>query len=269
MPAHLEINGAPASAEQLLAATTNYGHFTSLQVRNGCVAGLDLHLRRLDDATRTLFGQPLDTVQLLDWLRDAVRRAGDRMIAAASVRMLVFPAHFNREQLAGQQPVAVLISVAAAREHPQRAIRAQTRDYQRDLPDVKHVATFGLFWQRRLAQQAGYDDALFVDARGGISEGSTWNIGFWDGERILWPRAALLDGVTQQLLKKALVSVGVPSETRRIQRQDLVTLRGAFACNSTGIQPIAAIDAREFGAQPELLERLGRAYRGVIPDKLL
>ena len=42
----LTCNGQPAQVEDLLPALVNYGHFTSLQVRDHAVQGLDLHLAR-------------------------------------------------------------------------------------------------------------------------------------------------------------------------------------------------------------------------------
>ena len=38
-------NGKPASAEDLRAlALVNFGHFTTVQVRDRCARGIDLHL---------------------------------------------------------------------------------------------------------------------------------------------------------------------------------------------------------------------------------
>lgn len=56
----IEVNGRPATAEALAhPALVNYGHFTAMRVRGGRVRGLDAHLRRLDAATRELFGTGL------------------------------------------------------------------------------------------------------------------------------------------------------------------------------------------------------------------
>ena len=67
-------NGQPAQVEDLLPALVNYGHFTSLQVRGHAVQGLDLHLARLSQATRALFGSALDTGQVRGWMAQALRR---------------------------------------------------------------------------------------------------------------------------------------------------------------------------------------------------
>src|SRR5262245_23625283 len=53
----IQMDGEAATAETLAAiALSAYGHFTAIQVRDFAVQGLDLHLRRLDEANRELFG---------------------------------------------------------------------------------------------------------------------------------------------------------------------------------------------------------------------
>ena len=69
-------NGRAAQVEDLLPALVNYGHFTSLQVRDSAAQGLDLHLARLSQATRELFGSKLDTAQVRGWMAQALRQAG-------------------------------------------------------------------------------------------------------------------------------------------------------------------------------------------------
>ncbi len=49
----VELNGAAASVEDLRPfVLTNYGHFSALRVQDGAVRGLDLHLDRIEAATR-------------------------------------------------------------------------------------------------------------------------------------------------------------------------------------------------------------------------
>ena len=57
----IEIDGRPPRIEDLQRlALENSGHFTAMQVRNGRVRGLDLHLARLHQGSRELFGVGLD-----------------------------------------------------------------------------------------------------------------------------------------------------------------------------------------------------------------
>ncbi|MEO7062776.1 MAG: aminotransferase class IV family protein [Dokdonella sp.] len=240
----IELNGAPAGVDELRAiALVNYGHFTSMQVHEGGVRGLDLQLRRLDHATRELFGCPLDVEQTRRWMRGAVLGSGP----ALSLRVNVFSRVLDRDRLDAAAAPDVLVTTGAARSIKPLALRVRSVHYERELPHIKHVGTFGLFHQKRLAQLHGFDDALFVDVAGAISEGAIWNVGFFDGERFVWPDAPALDGVSMQLLKRGMLARGIESVTRRIGIADIGALRSAFFTNSSSTAvPIASIDSTRF-----------------------
>jgi len=63
----------------------NYGHFTSMQVREGRVHGFELHLNRLASSSAVLFGHALERERVRVLIRHAL---GTR--ASASVRVNVF-----------------------------------------------------------------------------------------------------------------------------------------------------------------------------------
>ncbi|MEO7325281.1 MAG: aminotransferase class IV family protein [Dokdonella sp.] len=249
-----ELNGSTVGVDDLRTlALINYGHFTSMQVRDGCVRGLDLHLQRLDRSTRELFGHPLD----VDATRAYMRRMVSDMGGPLSLRINVFARGLDRDRLTVPAQPDVLVTVAAARTIASIPLRVRSVRYERESPHIKHVGTFGLFQQRRLAQAAGYDDALFVDATGAISEGSIWNVGFFDGERMIWPNAPALDGTAMQLLKAGLSERGEPTLTRRIEINELASLRSAVFTNSScAVCPIERIDGIDLVVDSSLLEML-------------
>lgn len=250
-------NGRPATADALGAlAQANYGHFTSMQVRGGRVRGLDLHLQRLHASTRLLFDGDLDPAQLRSWLRDAVATAPD-----CALRVTVFARDFDFRRAAGAYAPDVLIVRGAPAALPDAPLRLRSCVYARAFAQIKHVGTFAQLWQRRLAARAGADDALFTTADGCISEGSLWNIGFWDGGSVCWPEAPALRGVTEQLLQAGLAAGGVASTVRPLRLDDVAGFRAAFACNAGGVRAIAAIDAHAWQAQdaPPMLAALAAA----------
>ena len=190
-------NGRAAQVKDLLPALVNYGHFTSLQVRGGAVQGLDLHLARLSQATRELFGSELDTVQVQAWMAQALQQSGQ---VDASLRVTVFSPQFDFRNPLRAMALDVLVAVGAPVAIEPRPRRVRTACFRRDTPQIKHVGTFPLFQQRRAAMRDGFDDVLFVDADGRISEGSTWNIVFHDGSQLVWPQAPALRGTAEALL---------------------------------------------------------------------
>jgi 4-amino-4-deoxychorismate lyase len=254
----IELNGSPVQIEDLRALVqTNYGHFTAMRVEDGGVRGLDLHLARLDASTRALFGAPLEPARVRACLRHIVADA-----RALSLRINVFARGLDRDRLDRVVAPDVLVMAAAARPADVTPMRVKSFVYARDAANIKHVGTFPLFHHRRLAQIEGFDDAIFADAAGRISEGSIWNVGFIDGDgAIVWPDAPQLDGVSMQLLKAGLARNGIATISRAVRAGDLANYRAAFFTNaSVPVRPIASIDAHRFDATHEVFERLRSCY---------
>jgi len=249
-----ELNGETASADDLrVLALQNYGHFSTMRVVGGGVRGLDLHLARLDAATRELFGCALEAARVRECLRHIV---GDRKDALA-LRITVFSRSFKRDRPGLPSKPDVLITMNPARAAEQLPIRLKSFAYERVSPRIKHVGTFELFHHRRLAQIDGFDDALFIDSSGAVSEASVWNIGFFDGQRVAWPNAPALAGVSMQLLQEGLRERGVASESRRIAYADIGKLRSAFVSNALHpVRAVAAIDDSELVVDRNLIAML-------------
>ena len=261
-----ELNGAAASAADLRAlATTNYGHFTAMNIELGGVRGLDFHLARLDGATRELFGQPLEGTLVRRYMRSALGGSD----GAASMRVNVFSRALHRDRMAEPASPDVVVAVAPPRRIETTPVRLKSFRHERVLPHVKHVGTFGLFHFRRLAQLDGFDDALFVDASGAVSEASIWNVGFFDGRGIVWPDAPALRGISMQLLQKGLGERGVPSGAHRVAHGDIGAFRSAFLTNSScAVRPIAEIDGVRFAVDPALTAMLEACYASNAPQPI-
>ncbi|WP_439448906.1 aminotransferase class IV family protein [Stenotrophomonas sp. ATs4] len=250
-------NGRPAQVEDLLPALVNYGHFTSLQVRGHAVQGLELHLARLSQATRELFGSELDTAQVQVWMAQALRQAGQ---ADASLRVTVYSRHFDFRNPLAAVPVDLLVAVAAP-VALSASKRVRSVVWQRELPQIKHVGTFGLFAERRAAMAEGFDDVLFVTADGEVSEGSTWNLALHDGERLLWPQAPALRGTAEALLKQHWPGA---QGTQPLRLADMTGVKAAFACNASGLWALEAIDGHVLPGSQTLAEQ-GRAVLAAVP----
>lgn len=250
----MRINGAPADVESLRTlALLNYGHFTSMAVVDRAVRGLDLHLERLQRATIELFGTSLDPAPVRRWMHEALAESH----GALTLRVTVFSRAFRRERPLEPVPIDVLVATSPSRAPSAHPLRVRSTCYRREAPHIKHVGTFGLFHQQRLAQLAGFDDALFVDMDGAVSEGSIWNVGFFDGGTVVWPDAPALQGVSMQLLQEGLRGLGVPMAIRPVALSSIGAFRSAFFTNtSQAVVPIASIDGHAFERDADLERRL-------------
>jgi branched-subunit amino acid aminotransferase/4-amino-4-deoxychorismate lyase len=256
----IEVNGGPATAGQLAyPALMNYGHFTAMQVRGGAVRGLALHLARLDQATRELFGTGLDGELVRAYARHALGGGGGA--ADASLRISVF------QPDADEQP-SIMVVVRPPAEPPSAPQRLTAVRYQRPVAHIKHVGTFGQIYYGRAAEKAGFDDALLTGSDGVIAEGGITNIGFFDGATVVWPSAPLLAGITMQLVTRALAERGTPSRQDTVRLADLLSFRSAFVTNSLGVAPVGQVDDQILRTDPAFTRRLAEAYEAVPWDPI-
>ncbi len=261
----LLIDGLPPTDDDLrYLAIVNYGAYTSFRVEDGGVRGLDLHLARLDASAIELFGEPVGESRLRDLIRTAL---GDRR--EAWLRLGLFsPDIWPRAPSAEGRP-KVMTTVSPPSPPLATSVRVRAQTYSREDAHIKHTATLGLIRARRLARQDGFDDALFADAGGLISEGSSWNIGFLAGDMVVWPQAPMLAGVAQSLISRGLADTGLTERTQAVHLSDLAAFDGAFLCNSaTPACPITAIGDHVFAAAPDRIERLERAWSSNTPQAI-
>jgi branched-subunit amino acid aminotransferase/4-amino-4-deoxychorismate lyase len=259
VPHRIELNGNPLGPDAFIAGMTSYGHFTAMQVRDGRVRGLSHHLDRLASSTRLLFGADLDTDLVCAYVRRAVADE-----PALSVRVMVLTRSLD-------EPMKPEILVRTLPPHPvdPAPLRLKTVRYERDLPQVKHLGTFGLIHHSRQAELAGFDDALFVDHQGRISEASMWNAGFLAGGTVVWPEAEVLPGITMLLQREALERLGVPQETREVRPADLPAFDAMFVTNSeTPGRPVAAVDDFVLPPADRAVRLLAGAYETVPWDEI-
>jgi branched-subunit amino acid aminotransferase/4-amino-4-deoxychorismate lyase len=255
------LDGEPVAAEDVAAlATTNYGHFTSFRVEDLRVRGLHLHLERLVRDGTELFGHALPEAEL----RALISLVGPHLAGVTEptmVRVSVFEPGGRARVLISTRP--------APGRGGLTGMRVRTTEFTRNLPHVKHVGLFGATHERKLAERAGFDDALFVSPSGLVSEGPTWNLAaVLDGE-LIWPDDDCLPGTTRALLQQGLKAEGMPWSTRSLKRSDLPNLTAAYRTSAgVGVHPISEIDGVALPGDAARLELLRGAYQRVSPDPL-
>jgi branched-subunit amino acid aminotransferase/4-amino-4-deoxychorismate lyase len=247
-----EIDGVPATPDELERVTSAYGHFTAMQVRGGATRGLDLHLRRLAESNRERFDAGLDPGRIRRLIRQALAGTED-----AAARVYLY---------AGSPEPHVVVTVKPPGELPSPQ-RLRSVRYQRPDAHVKHVATQqGRY--REEVQREGYDDALLTADDGTASETSIANIGFFDEADVVWPDAPLLRGVTMQLLEERLPAAGIGVRRRRVRVGDIAGLDGAFLSNARGIATVSAVDDVNLADASDRVKLLVEVYESVPWDPI-
>ena len=222
-------NGRPATAADLVpVAFAGYAHFTAMQVRGGRVRGLDLHLERLREASVELFGRALPDERVRELLRAAV--AGGPADMSLTAVFYLPTGEFNAAG-PGVEP-DVLVRTAPPSSGPDGPLSLWPVEHERMLPHIKHVGEVAKTYHLRQAVAAGFDDAVFLDRRGRISEATIWNVAFWDGEAVVWPEAAVLEGTAKRIVSRRLAGAGVPQRVRPVEPEDVAGFAGAVVMNS-------------------------------------
>jgi branched-subunit amino acid aminotransferase/4-amino-4-deoxychorismate lyase len=255
-----ELNGMPADLDQVKAlALTNYGHFTSMRVDDQRVRGLSLHLERLRQDCRRLFDADLDPDRVRYFVRHALVDAGHSVV----VRVTVFDPILELGHPGADAEPQIMVTTRPTAQIPLPALRLQSAVYRRDMPDVKHVGLFGSLRHRRIAQRNGFDDVLFTNPDGAISEAATSNIGFIDGDRIVWPQADCLPGVTMRLIRQA------GDKHAPVTLSQLPDVDAVFATNAAvGIRAVSAIDDIQWPDAHPVLEVLYKEYTDIPAEQL-
>ncbi|WP_322754034.1 aminotransferase class IV family protein [Frankia sp. Cas3] len=258
----MELDGVPVGPDELAAlALTNYGHFTSMRMDNHRVRGLSLHLDRLVHDCRAVFGADLDPQKV----RDLARRASCGETGSFMIRITIFDPAFEIGNPAAAAEPRVLVTTRPPTVRPLPALRLRSVRYCRDMPTVKHVGLFGSLRHRRDAQLGGLDDAVFTDMGSFVSEGATWNIGFFDGDRVVWPDADCLTGVTMTLLKR----VHERTVTAPLRLTAIRDMQAAFATNAAiGVRAISAIDDIETVGDHPIIQLLRKEYLDIPGEPL-
>ncbi|MGY0057579.1 aminotransferase class IV family protein [Streptomyces sp. LZ34] len=252
-------NGRAATAEELAPlAFAGHAHFTAMQVRAGQVRGLDLHLERLRTASVELFGRALPD----DLVRSYLRAALEAGPADLSLTATVYSRAGEFTVAGAEAEPDVLVRTGPPASGPQGPLALTAVEHERYLPAVKHVGEVAKTYLLRQAVAQGFDDAAFVDRRGRLSEATIWNLAFWDGDSVVWPRAEVLGGITMSIVRRQLDRLGVPQRVQEVTLAGLPALAGGVVMNSW----TPGVAVRRIGSVPlpeasSFLDLLHRAYR--------
>lgn len=259
----MQLNGVPPTMDQVKAlALTNYGHFTSMLTEDGRVRGLSLHMQRLARDCRLLFDVDLDIDQVRQYVRQALTDQAPRTVA----RVTIYDPTLELGTIGAAATPHVLVTTRTAGEGAPGPLRLQAASYRREMPAVKHIGLFGALRCRRIAQREGYDDVLFLNQDGSISEIATSNIGFMRDGEVVWPRSEWLTGITMTLLNQALDE---PIRTEPVTLSDLPTMDFAFATNAaTGIRPVVSVDNHSWPVDHPALKELRDLYADIPAEQL-
>jgi len=137
----------------------------------------------------------------------------------------------------------------------------------RVLDGIKSLSYAGNMLASRLAHERGFDEALLVTPHGRVLEAPTATI-FWVGSDGRLATPPLEDHILASITRERLMRL-VEVEERPLASDELLHASEAFLASSTReVQPVAAVEEREFDGSGEVTQAAAAALREHIRAEL-
>lgn len=230
-----------------------YGVYETLKVRNNKLYFLEHHLERLEHSSNILgISLPFSKKDIKQYLLTFVK---ELQVQACNIKIV----------LIGGSPINLYI-FASAPLFPDRKLYKQgasllTYVYERLFPTAKTLNMLPSYIAYKKAKENGCYDALLVDKKGIMLEGTRTNFCMIKGKTIYKaPADRVLEGVTFLTITPVAIKEGFTILEREIPIQDVKKYDGAFITStSTKIMPISRIDDISLSI-PEATYSLIHAY---------
>jgi len=232
-----------------LALLRGFGCFDFMRTYGGKVLFLRDHVRRLlRSAGRLGIELPLGEAELMGLVEETLRRNPP---GEASVRILVTGGP-SPDFITPQGRPRLMILVAPLASYPAswyaEGAAVITVPYERAIPEAKTIDYARAILALAEARRKGAIEALYVDSRNRVREGTTSNVFCFLGERLVTPGEGLLEGITRGKVL-ALARKRHPVEIRDLARRELAAADEVFLTSSNRlIVPIVRVDEDRIGS---------------------
>ncbi len=240
--------------------------FDGARAFEGVAPDLDLHCERVVDSARGLgLSPPLTAGEVLELTRDGLRRF------SMDAELYIRPMFFAESGWVDPDPATTQFALAIYESplpDPSRGFSACLSSRRRPTPETAptlvkascHYPQAGL--ALREAKQAGFDNAVMLDALGMVAELATANL-FLGRDGVLHTPAAngsFLNGITRRRVIGLMRADGVTVEERPIRWDEVAEADELFSSGNYGkLLPIRRIGDRELAAGP-LFRQARRLY---------
>ncbi|UJW73680.1 D-amino-acid transaminase [Rhizobium sp. SL42] len=244
------------------------GVYEVCEIRHGMIVDLTRHLDRLDRSLGELrMKSPMSRRALTQIIREVARRNRVKnglfylqVTRGVSRRDHVFPSADTTPSLVITAKITDPGIIAAKNEKGLKAITLP--DNRWDRVDIKTVGLLPNVMARQAAKEAGAQEAIYVDARGMVTEGAATNVWMVDANGVLVTRPAehgILRGITRTGLMDVTARLGIKVAEREFSREELLSAREVFITAATSICfPIVEIDG----------QTIGNGHPGSVSDKI-
>jgi branched-chain amino acid aminotransferase len=237
------------------------------------------HMERLRRSAKLYYMDlPYKVPALVQATKDVIRANGLR---ACYIRPLVFRGYGEMGLFPLNAPIDTAIAVwpwgaYLGEEGIKHGIRAKVSSIQSlDHTSLARAAkASGQYLNSILAKvevtNAGYDEAIMLNERGHVAEGSGENV-FVVRDGVLFtppPSDGVLEGITRDTVFKIAASEGLPVRECTLARSDLVIADELFFTGSAAeIVPIREVDDHTIGEPGPVTRRVQERFRAIVEGR--
>jgi branched-chain amino acid aminotransferase len=222
------------------------------------------HLDRLGKSAQLYYFElPYSAEQLRAATHELIARNGLR---SCYIRPLAYRGYGEMGLYAQSAPIEVIIAVwpwgaYLGEDGKKHGIRTKVSSWRTISGDslIPHAKASGQYLNSILAKtesaNAGYDEAILLDQRGCVSEGSGENIFIVRDGVLCTPghASAILDGITRNSVVQIARDLGYRVEERDIARSELYLADEVFLTGTAAeLVPVRSVDDHELGEPGEI-----------------
>jgi branched-subunit amino acid aminotransferase/4-amino-4-deoxychorismate lyase len=235
-----------------------FGVYETLKVRNGIVYFVDQHLERLEQSAKTIgLVHELSQEQIKDFISQLLKQEADN--SACNIKLVLIGGNSKEK--------AQLFIFLSAPLFPDRKLyshgaKTVTAQYERLFPHAKTLNMLGSYLAYKKARENNCYDALLLDQKNNIIEGTRTNFfAIKDMTIITPPKEKVLEGVTKITVLDTAQKNGFRIEEKEISFSEVKNYDGVFLTStSIKIMPITQIDEVVFSQIPGNLKKLLKLY---------
>lgn len=231
-----------------LAVLRGYGVFDFLQAYGGRPFCLQEHVERLKRSA-ALIGL------YFPWSHDEIENIVQQTLARnqyrnANIRIVVTGGS-SPDFITPQKKPRLLVLLTALADLPawwySRGVKIITVPIERYIPEAKSINYIPAILALQKARRQDAVEAVYVDRKGRVLEGTTSNIFAFMGEKLVTPGAEILAGITRQVILDLAVDI-FSSHVREVNVEEL---RGAdevfITASNKKVLPVVQVDANPIG----------------------
>ena len=253
-----------------------YGLFETMRSYNGKIFRLDRHLARLQQSAKTLNLASKLAAFNLEKACYAVMEANKLVEARIRLTVSAGAGDITPNPATCKDITVFIVARKLVPPPPEKyqngfktILSSWRRNSQSPLSAIKSTSCLENILARQEARVAGADEAIILNERGFVAEGSSSNVFLIRDKKLITPslESGALPGITREAVLELAQSFGIEAIKREVEIIELLEADEAFLTNSIiEIMPLTCLDNKPIGTgKPEILtQKLMSAYRELV-----